>query len=70
MEDRVRLTIDNGVAHLRLNRPDKMNALDPAMFAAIIETGTQLGARNGLREARPKEAKQMVKSIRFEADSL
>jgi enoyl-CoA hydratase/carnithine racemase len=49
MEDRVRLTIDNGVAHLRLNRPDKMNALDPAMFAAIIETGTQLGARNDIR---------------------
>lgn len=49
MENRVRLIIDSGVAHVRLNRPDKMNALDPAMFAAIIETGTQLGARNDIR---------------------
>lgn len=49
MENRVRLTIENGVAHLRLNRPDKMNALDPAMFAAITEAGTQLGACKDLR---------------------
>jgi enoyl-CoA hydratase/carnithine racemase len=45
MEDRVRLTIEDGVAHVRLNRPDKMNALDPAMFEALIAAGTQLGAR-------------------------
>ncbi|QOG16037.1 MULTISPECIES: crotonase/enoyl-CoA hydratase family protein [Bradyrhizobium] len=49
MDYRVRLTIENGVAHLRLNRPDKMNALDPAMFEAIIEAGTQLGAAKDLR---------------------
>ncbi|MCK1739867.1 crotonase/enoyl-CoA hydratase family protein [Bradyrhizobium sp. 139] len=51
MENRVRLTIESGVAHLRLNRPDKMNALDPAMFKAIIEAGTQLGARKDVRAA-------------------
>jgi enoyl-CoA hydratase/carnithine racemase len=45
MEDRVRLTIVGGVAHVRLNRPDKMNALDPAMFEALIAIGTQIGAR-------------------------
>ncbi|SDG98925.1 Enoyl-CoA hydratase/carnithine racemase [Bradyrhizobium sp. Rc2d] len=49
MTDRVRLTIDDAVAHVRLNRPDKMNALDPAMFKAVIEVGTQLGARKDIR---------------------
>ncbi|AHY55732.1 crotonase/enoyl-CoA hydratase family protein [Bradyrhizobium japonicum] len=49
MENRVRLTIENGVAHLRLNRPDKMNALDPAMFDAIIAAGAQLDTRKDLR---------------------
>ncbi len=49
MTDRVRLTIDDAVAHVRLNRPDKMNALDPAMFEAVIEAGTQLGARKDIR---------------------
>ena len=49
MEDRVRLTIADGVAQVRLNRPDKMNALDPAMFEALIAAGTQLGARRDVR---------------------
>ena len=49
MTDRVALTIADGIAHVRLTRGDKLNALDPAMFAAIIETGTQLGARNDIR---------------------
>ena len=49
MDNRVRLTIEDGVAHLRLNRPDKMNALDPAMFEAIIDAGTRLGARRDVR---------------------
>ena len=35
MEDRIRLTIADGIADVRLNRADKMNALDPAMFQAI-----------------------------------
>ncbi|OAF02343.1 enoyl-CoA hydratase [Bradyrhizobium centrolobii] len=49
MENRVRLTIDDGVAHVRLNRPDKMNALDPAMFEAMIEAGTSLRERRDVR---------------------
>jgi hypothetical protein len=32
-EDRIRLTIEDGIADVRLNRADKMNALDPAMFS-------------------------------------
>lgn len=40
---------DHGVAQVRLNRPDKMNALDPAMFDAIVETGEKLRSMKGLR---------------------
>jgi hypothetical protein len=32
-EDGIRLTIEDGIADVRLNRADKMNALDPAMFS-------------------------------------
>ncbi len=42
MSDRVRVTIEGGVADVRLDRPDKMNALDPAMFTAIVEAGEAL----------------------------
>jgi len=42
MEQRIRIHVDNGVADVRLNRPEKMNALDPAMFSAIAEAGTRL----------------------------
>lgn len=42
MAERVRVTIDGGVADVRLDRPDKLNALDPAMFAAIVEAGESL----------------------------
>jgi enoyl-CoA hydratase/carnithine racemase len=42
MEDRIRLTITDGVADVRLNRADKMNALDPPMFRAIAEAGARL----------------------------
>ena len=40
---------DNGVMHVRLNRPDKMNALDPAMFKAIIAAGEALMDRKDVR---------------------
>ncbi|WP_454723646.1 MULTISPECIES: crotonase/enoyl-CoA hydratase family protein [Cupriavidus] len=46
---RIVLTIDRGVAEVRLNRPDKMNALDPAMFDALIETGQRLLREPDLR---------------------
>src|SRR4051794_12343765 len=42
MSDRVAVSIDNGVAGVRLNRPDKINALDGAMFSAIVEAGEAL----------------------------
>jgi enoyl-CoA hydratase/carnithine racemase len=49
MTDRILLSVDGGVAHVRLNRPDKLNALDPAMFTAIAEVIARLHA---MREAR------------------
>ncbi len=46
---RVRIDIADGVADVRLNRPDKMNALDPAMFAALVAAGERLAREPGLR---------------------
>ncbi len=48
--DRISITIDEaGVADVRLNRPDKMNALDPVMFAALIEAADSLAADPSVR---------------------
>lgn len=47
-----RVSIDlgtNGVAQVRFNRADKMNALDPVQFDAIIEAGEELRSMKGLR---------------------
>ena len=41
-EQRVTVTITDGVADVRLNRPDKRNALDNAMFAGLITAGERL----------------------------
>ncbi len=49
MSDRVQIDVADGVAHVRLNRPDKMNALDGAMFAAIAEAGETVAADNAVR---------------------
>jgi enoyl-CoA hydratase/carnithine racemase len=49
MNDRVTVAIDNGVADVRLVRADKMNALDEAMFDALIEAGTRLKTERGVR---------------------
>ena len=40
--DRVTITIADHVAHVLLDRADKMNALDDAMFEAIIAAGHHL----------------------------
>lgn len=49
MADRVVYTLEDGVADVRLNRPEKMNALDPAMFAALVEVGEALKADDRVR---------------------
>ena len=49
MTDRITIAIDAGVADVRLVRADKMNALDPAMFDALIAAADRLKAEKGLR---------------------
>ena len=49
LSDRVTIEIAEGVAEVTLNRPDKLNALDPAMFEAIIAAGERLSRTAGLR---------------------
>ncbi len=47
---RVTIAMDaNGVAQVRLIRADKMNALDPDMFAALLDAGHALYEMPGLR---------------------
>jgi enoyl-CoA hydratase/carnithine racemase len=46
---RVTVTLEGGVADVRLNRPDKRNALDPAMFEALVAAGERLKVEQGLR---------------------
>lgn len=48
-ENRVLLNIENGVAAVRLNRPEKHNALDLEMFQAIVRTQEKLAGENDLR---------------------
>jgi enoyl-CoA hydratase/carnithine racemase len=47
--ERVKIDVAAGVADVTLNRPDKLNALDPAMFEAIIAAGEKLSHMSGLR---------------------
>lgn len=49
MEERIRTTITDGVADVRLIRSDKMNALDDAMFSALVETGERLKSDKSVR---------------------
>lgn len=49
MTDRVTVSVTDGVADVRMNRPDKLNALDGAMFAALAETGETLAADASVR---------------------
>jgi enoyl-CoA hydratase/carnithine racemase len=49
MNARVTVSLEGGVADVRLARTDKMNALDDAMFEALVETGERLKGEPGLR---------------------
>lgn len=50
-ETRVTIAVADGIADVRLARPDKLNALDPAMFEGIIDAIGQLAGTPGLRAA-------------------
>lgn len=41
--ERVTVTVERGVADVRLNRPDKINALDQSMFTALRRAAEQVG---------------------------
>lgn len=47
--DRVSITVTDQIADVRLTRADKMNAIDPAMFAAIGEAIDSLADRVDVR---------------------
>jgi len=49
MEDRITVELRDGVADVRLVRADKMNALDDAMFSALVATGERLKTEKGVR---------------------
>ena len=49
MDNRITVELKDGVADVRLVRADKMNALDDAMFSALIETGERLKTETGVR---------------------
>ncbi|ULK96561.1 crotonase/enoyl-CoA hydratase family protein [Bradyrhizobium sp. I71] len=49
MEERVSISISEGVADVRLVRADKMNALDQAMFEALVAATERLSTEKGLR---------------------
>jgi enoyl-CoA hydratase/carnithine racemase len=49
MAGRVAIAIEDGVAEVRLTRADKMNALDGAMFEALVAAGERLKGEAGVR---------------------
>lgn len=49
MSERVTVTTDRGVADVRLNRPEKLNALDTDMFVALVDASTRLAADPSVR---------------------
>ena len=46
VRDRVTCAVTDGVAEVRLARPEKLNALDPEMFEALVDVGTRLRDRD------------------------
>jgi enoyl-CoA hydratase/carnithine racemase len=46
---RVKVTTNDGVADVRLSRPEKLNALDQAMFDALVDTGKSLARDKSVR---------------------
>jgi enoyl-CoA hydratase/carnithine racemase len=49
MSDRIAVHIENHIADVRMNRADKLNALDYEMFVGLIETGRELATRKDVR---------------------
>jgi enoyl-CoA hydratase/carnithine racemase len=49
MTDRVTIEIEDHVARVTMNRPDKLNALDPAQIEAIVAAGREVSETRGVR---------------------
>ena len=49
MSERVAIKLENGVADVRLNRPDKLNAIDQGMFQGLVAAGRELAANPEVR---------------------
>ncbi len=49
MTERVTISVENHIADVRFNRPEKMNALDPEQIDAIVAAGEKLAAMEGIR---------------------
>lgn len=49
MSDLVTIEVRDSVADVRLNRPDKYNAISPQMFEALVDSGESLMSRNDVR---------------------
>lgn len=49
MDERIRVTVEHGVAQVRIARPEKRNALDFAMFAALADATVSLAHDNAVR---------------------
>ncbi|XQW85102.1 enoyl-CoA hydratase-related protein [Thalassotalea piscium] len=49
MNNRIKLSIEDNVAYVMLARPEKLNALDMAMFIAIDKVIKQLKKNRSLR---------------------
>lgn len=47
--DRISLTVERNVAHVLLDRPDKLNALDDAMFEAMLAAAAHLHEARDVR---------------------
>lgn len=49
MSERVTIEIHDGIADVRMDRGDKMNAMDGRMFAALVEAADELAANHAVR---------------------
>ena len=49
MSDRVQLAVEGHVAEVRLNRPDKHNAIDKAMFEGLAAAGDEVAGNKTVR---------------------
>jgi enoyl-CoA hydratase/carnithine racemase len=49
MSERITVSISEGVADVRMNRPEKLNALDPPMFDGLTQMGVELSRDSSVR---------------------